>query len=49
MTAAGPPEEAWGGLVSRAQLALAVVDGPCRRPGETTTCAAYAVDTWVGG
>jgi hypothetical protein len=36
-------------LVSRAQLALAVVDGPCRRPGETTTCASYAVDTWVSG
>jgi hypothetical protein len=34
-------------LVSRAQLALAVVDAPCRRPGETTTCASYAVDTWV--
>ena len=26
-------------LVSRAQLALAVVDAPCQRPGETTTCA----------
>ena len=25
-------------LISRAQLALAVVDAPCRRPGETTTC-----------
>ena len=26
-------------LISIAQLALAVVDAPCRRPGETTTCA----------
>jgi hypothetical protein len=26
-------------LISRAQLALAVVDAPCQRPGETTTCA----------
>jgi Sigma-70, region 4 len=26
-------------LVSRAQLALAVVNAPCQRPGETTTCA----------
>jgi hypothetical protein len=26
-------------LVSRAQLALAVVDAPCQRPGKTTTCA----------
>jgi hypothetical protein len=26
-------------LMSRAQLALAVVDAPCQRPGETTTCA----------
>ena len=26
-------------LVSRAQVALAVVDAPCQRPGETTTCA----------
>jgi hypothetical protein len=25
-------------LISRAQLALAVVDTPCQRPGETTTC-----------
>jgi hypothetical protein len=25
-------------LISRAQLALAVVDAPCQRPGETTTC-----------
>jgi hypothetical protein len=22
-------------------LALAVVDAPCQRPGETTTCASY--------
>jgi hypothetical protein len=36
-------------LVSRAQLALAVVDAPCQRPGETTTCAAYAETTWVVG
>jgi hypothetical protein len=36
-------------LVSRAQLALAVVDGPCQRPGETTTCASYVETTWVGG
>jgi hypothetical protein len=26
-------------LVSRAQVALAVVDAPCQRPGQTTTCA----------
>jgi len=26
-------------LISRAQLALAVVNAPCQRPGETTTCA----------
>jgi hypothetical protein len=26
-------------LISRAQLALAVVDAPCQRPGQTTTCA----------
>jgi hypothetical protein len=31
--------------VSRAQLALAVVDAPCQRPGETTTCAAYVETT----
>jgi hypothetical protein len=36
-------------LVSRAQLALAVVNAPCQRPGETTTCASYAETTWVGG
>jgi hypothetical protein len=36
-------------LVSRAQLALAVVDAPCQRPGETTTCAAYVETTWVTG
>jgi hypothetical protein len=36
-------------LVSRAQLALAVVDDPCQRPGETTTCAAYVEYTWVTG
>jgi hypothetical protein len=36
-------------LVSRAQLALAVVDAPCQRPGETTTCASYVERTWVGG
>ena len=26
-------------LISRAQLALAVVDAPCQRPGASTTCA----------
>jgi hypothetical protein len=36
-------------LVSRAQLALAVVDTPCQRPGETTTCASYVETTWVEG
>jgi len=36
-------------LVSRAQLALAVVDAPCQRPGETTTCASYVETTWVAG
>jgi hypothetical protein len=36
-------------LVSRAQLALAVVAAPCQRPGETTVCASYAEVTWVGG
>jgi hypothetical protein len=36
-------------LVSRAQLALAVVDAPCERPGETTTCAAYLETTLVEG
>jgi hypothetical protein len=36
-------------LVSRAQLALAVVDAPCRRPGESTTCASYVETTWVTG
>jgi hypothetical protein len=36
-------------LVSRAQVALAVVDAPCQRPGETTTCASYVENTWVGG
>jgi hypothetical protein len=35
-------------LVSRAQVALAVVDAPCQRPGETTTCASYVETTWVG-
>jgi hypothetical protein len=34
-------------LVSRAQLALAVVDAPCQRPGEATTCASYVETTWV--
>jgi hypothetical protein len=34
-------------LVSRAQLALTVVDAPCQRPGETTTCASYVETTWV--
>jgi hypothetical protein len=36
-------------LVSRAQVALAVVDAPCQRPGETTTCASYVESTWVAG
>jgi hypothetical protein len=36
-------------LVSRAQLALAVVNAPCQRPGETTTCAAYVETTLVAG
>jgi hypothetical protein len=36
-------------LVSRAQLALAVVNAPCQRPGETTTCASYVEVTWVTG
>ena len=36
-------------LVSRAQLALAVVDAPCQRPGESTTCASYVETTWVSG
>jgi hypothetical protein len=36
-------------LVSRAQLALAVVGAPCQRPGETTTCASYVETTWVTG
>jgi hypothetical protein len=36
-------------LVSRAQVALAIVDAPCQRPGETTTCAAYIETTWVTG
>jgi hypothetical protein len=36
-------------LVSRAQLALAVVDAPCERPGETTTCASYVETTLVAG
>jgi hypothetical protein len=36
-------------LVSRAQLALAVVNAPCQRPGETTTCASYVETTWVAG
>jgi hypothetical protein len=34
-------------LVSRAQVALAVVDAPCQRPGETTTCASFVETTWV--
>jgi hypothetical protein len=34
-------------LVSRAQVALAVVDAPCQRPGETTVCASYVETTWV--
>jgi hypothetical protein len=36
-------------LVSRAQVALAVVDAPCQRPGETTTCVSYVEGTWVLG
>jgi hypothetical protein len=36
-------------LVSRAQVALAVVDAACQRPGETTICAAYVETTWVTG
>jgi hypothetical protein len=36
-------------LLATAQLALAVVDAPCQRPGETTTCASYGETTWVGG
>jgi hypothetical protein len=36
-------------FLSWAQLALAVVDAPCQRPGETTTCASYVEVTWVGG
>jgi hypothetical protein len=36
-------------LVSRAQVALAVMDAPCQRPGETTTCASYVETTWVTG
>jgi hypothetical protein len=36
-------------LVSRAQVVLAVVDAPCQRPGETTTCASYVETTWVTG
>jgi hypothetical protein len=36
-------------LVSRAQVALAVVDAPCQRPAETTTCASYLENTWVTG
>jgi hypothetical protein len=32
-----------------AQLALAVVDAPCQRPGETTVCASYLETTWVTG
>jgi hypothetical protein len=35
-------------LVSRAQLALAVVNAPCQRPGETTTCTSYVETSWVG-
>jgi hypothetical protein len=36
-------------FLSWAHLALAVVDAPCQRPGETTTCASYVEVTWVGG
>jgi hypothetical protein len=36
-------------LVSRAQVALAIVDAPCQQPGETTTCASYVETTWVDG
>jgi hypothetical protein len=36
-------------FISWAKLALAVVDAPCQRPGETTTCASYGETTWVGG
>ena len=36
-------------LVSRAQVALAIVDAPCQRPGETTTCASYVETTLVDG
>jgi hypothetical protein len=36
-------------LVSRAQVALAVVDAPCQRPGDPTTCASYVEYTWVTG
>jgi hypothetical protein len=36
-------------LLSWAQLALAVVDAPCQRPGDPTTCASYVEVTWVGG
>ena len=36
-------------FLSWAQLALAVVDAPCQRPGETTTCASYVEVTWMGG
>jgi hypothetical protein len=36
-------------FISWAELALAVVDAPCQRPGETTTCASYGEVTWVAG
>jgi hypothetical protein len=36
-------------VLATAQLALAVVDAPCQRPGETTTCASYGETTWVTG
>jgi hypothetical protein len=36
-------------LISTAQLAMAVVNAPCQRPGETTTCASYVETTWVAG
>jgi hypothetical protein len=36
-------------LVSRAQVALAIVNAPCERPGETTTCASYVEYEWVTG
>jgi hypothetical protein len=35
-------------FISTAQLALAVVDAPCQRPGGTT-CTSYGEVTWVAG